>query len=255
MRCFIGNHELVRLTVHDVTLTATLLVIFPLFVSAELLLQEAFHALELKLFVIVATSPCKPAEEGVEVLAVVLVAEIQLSLVESKFTIFMVGTMRPHQFDEAFALILMQDLAGRVPVAVTLFLDVFAEEALRCMGVVATATPVVFLGHSRHESFRLVEGLLHCVVANQALQEFLVEFERARLCNLVSCVDRYHSWCGVDTSYEHLSKASGVTGTQNDDVDVKPLSLKNVLKTFFIKLVDQGWELLIFEAEPAALIT
>jgi hypothetical protein len=87
--------------------------------------------------------------------------------------------VRPHQFDKAFALILMQDLASRVPITVTLFLDVFAEEALRSVGVVATATSVIFLRHGRYESFRLVEGLLHCGLADQALKELLVEFEGA----------------------------------------------------------------------------
>jgi hypothetical protein len=62
--------------VDDVTLTATLLIVFALFVSCGFLLQVAIHALELELFVIIISSPCKPAEEGVEVLAVVLVAEI-----------------------------------------------------------------------------------------------------------------------------------------------------------------------------------
>jgi hypothetical protein len=45
--------------------------------------------------------------------------------------------------------------------------------------MVAAATPILFLRHCRHKSFCLIKGFLHRGLANKALQEFLVEFERA----------------------------------------------------------------------------
>ena len=148
----------------------------------------------------------------------------------------------------------MKGLAGRVPVPMTLFLYIFAEETLGSMSMVTAATLVFLFWHCRYKSFCLVKGFLDCGLTNQALQEFLVKFERARLRNLISCVNRYHSWCRINTSDEHLAKASRVTCTQNNYVDIKALSFQSVLKTFFVKLVYQGWKLFVLKAEPAAFL-
>ena len=173
---FIGNHELIGLTVNDVTLAATLQVVLAFFVGAKFLLQKSLFALAFKLSVLVSTSFRKAAEECVEVLAVMFVANIQLSLVMIKFSF---STMCTHQFDETFTLVLMEELACHVPVPVTLFLYEFTKETLGSMCMVTAAAPVLFLGHRRYKSFCLVKGFLDCGLANQALQKFLVKFERA----------------------------------------------------------------------------
>ena len=56
VKLFIANHELVGLTVHNVTLAATLQVVLSLFVGAKLLLQIPLNALKLELFALVSTS-------------------------------------------------------------------------------------------------------------------------------------------------------------------------------------------------------
>ena len=176
VKLFIANHELVGLTVHNVTLAATLQVVLAFFVGAKFLLQKSLFALAFKLSVLVSTSFRKAAEECVEVLAVMFVANIQLSLVMIKFSF---STMCTHQFDETFTLVLMEELACHVPVPVTLFLYKFTKETLGSMCLVTAAAPVLFLGHRRYKSFCLVKGFLDCGLANQALQKFLVKFERA----------------------------------------------------------------------------
>ena len=73
----------------------------------------------------------------------------------------------------------MEQLAGFVPVIVKLLLDKLEEETLRRMPMIAAATSVFFFGHSGYESFCLVKGILNGLLPDQALQEFLIEFESA----------------------------------------------------------------------------
>ena len=73
----------------------------------------------------------------------------------------------------------MKELAGSVPTIVALLLDVFPEQALGCVPMIAAATPVLFFWHSGNESLRLIKGLLNGFLPDQALEELLIEFESA----------------------------------------------------------------------------
>ena len=116
-------------------------------------------------------------EEVLVVRAAGLMADVEASLLLLAITDVIRVCL--HNLGVAFARVLVEHLARLVPVIVELLLDVLSEEALRRVSMVAAAASILFLGHGGNESLGLVEGLLHRLLPDQALQELLVELESA----------------------------------------------------------------------------
>ena len=72
--------------------------------------------------------------------------------------------------------------------------------------MVATAAPVLLLRHGGDKIFCLVKSVQYGRPPDQALEEFLIEFESARLCYLISCVDSDDCRGGTDALNQDFSK-------------------------------------------------
>ena len=106
----------------------------------------------------------------------------------------------------AIAIVLMQDLACLVLVSVTVILDKVFKKAIARVAMVAAAASVLFFGHGGHETLSVIKGFLDRMLVDECSQEFLIKFEGAGLCNLVSCVDCNYRWRWFNAIHEYLSE-------------------------------------------------
>ena len=118
---------------------------------------------------------------------------------------------------------MVQNLARFVDIATALLLDKVKKQAVRRVLMVAAAGVIVLTRHRCNKILRLIKGLLDWQVVDQRLQELLIELERARLGNLVSCIDSYHGWGRIDSLHKNLTEALRVARAQDDDINVQLL--------------------------------
>ena len=201
MILLVSNDELVRLPVDDVALTAALFIVLTFDVLAERCLQEPFHAGVFELLALLAAATGQTTEKLLVVLTAVLVTDVGLRLVS--LLLLILGCQ---ELGVAVTRVLMEALTSLVPIVIALLLDVFSEQALWGVPVVATAAPVLLLWHGSDKIFCLAESVLYGRSPDQALEEFLIEFESARLCDLISCVDSDDCWGWIDTLDQDFSE-------------------------------------------------
>ena len=101
----------------------------------------------------------------------------------------------------------------------------------------------------------MLEGLLNRVLVDQRFDEFLVEFERTGLSNLISCVDGNDSWRWLNAFDKDITEALRVTCAQNDDIDVEFFGFQEYHQALFIKLIDEVGFLLTLKAEVALFMS